>query len=506
MAAIALMVALPAVSAASGSSCAALVGQRIAGMSIQTARMEHGASWIPPGPPGSPTRHAHMKSPRGFCRIGGVIEGTIRLEVWLPAPDLWNGRLLGAGVGGSAGTLNYSGLADGVDRGFAAASTDAGHTLAEKDWMLDVRAARNYADRGVHLMTVAAKAVIERFYGRAAGYAYFEGCSGGGREAMKEMEEYPKDYNGVLAGAPGVNMPLLSVRHMLVGLWQQDAPEKLTAADWQLMTDRVVAACDALDGVKDGVLEDPRRCQVPWHSLLCRSGQSSGCLTDSKLTLMEKISRPIVSTRGMVIDEGLLPGATARPGPPPPLLMQLFGQGVHHDPHWDAHAFDPDHDLAAVYRQYPHSRADDTDLQPFKNAGGKAILYQGWMDPSVLPMSTVKYYEAVTQRMGGSTVTDRFVRLFMVPGMLHCKGGSGCDRFGAEAGRVQDDARHDALRALIRWVERGEAPDELIASRVEGARVVRTRLLCPYPQEERYRGMGSTDSASNFYCAAPAAS
>jgi feruloyl esterase len=473
-------------------------------MKIQTAQWTHGAKWTLSGPPGSPAGYGHMHSARGYCRVGGLIEGTIRFEVWLPAPDRWNGRLLGTGVGGSAGTLNYSGLADGVDRGFATASTDTGHTLAEKDWMLHSRAARNYADRGVHLMTLAAKAVIERFYGHAAGYAYFEGCSGGGREAMKEMEEYPKDYNGVLAGAPGVNMPLLSVRHMLVGLWQQHASDKLTAADWQLVTDRVVATCDTLDGVKDGVLEDPRRCQVPWKSLLCGPGQSSGCLTASKLALMEKISGPIVSARGMVVDEGLLPGATARPGPPPPLLMQLFGQGVHHDLHWNANAFDPDRDLAAVYRRYPHFRADDTDLQPFKDAGGKAILYQGWMDPSVLPMSTVKYYEAVTQRMGGSPATDRFVRLFMVPGMLHCKGGSGCDRFGGEAGRVQDDARHDALRALIRWVERGKPPNELVASRMKGSRVVRTRLLCPYPQEERYRDSGSTNSAGDFYCAPPA--
>ncbi|MGH7106506.1 MAG: tannase/feruloyl esterase family alpha/beta hydrolase [Acetobacteraceae bacterium] len=472
-------------------------------MKVLTAQWAHGAEWALPGPSGAPARQARMRSARGFCRVGGVIERTIRLEVWLPAPDLWNGRLLGAGVGGSAGTLNYSGMTDGVERGFAAASTDTGHTLAEKDWMLDPRAARNYADRGVHLMTVAAKAVIARFYGRPARFAYFEGCSGGGREAMKEMEEYPRDYNGVLAGAPGVNMPLLSVRHMLVGLWQQDAPEKLTSADWQLMTHRAVAACDAIDGIKDGVLENPRRCQVPWQSLSCRPGHSSGCLSAPKLALMQKISRPIVTAHGTVVDTGLLPGVTARPGPPPPLLMQLFGQGVHHDPRWDAQAFDPDRDLAAVYRLYPHFRADDTDLQPFRSAGGKAIIYQGWMDPSVIAMSTVSYYEAVARAMGGPEATDRFVRLFVVPGMFHCGRGPGCDRFGGEAGRVQDDASHDALRALIRWVERGEAPKELIASRVKGSRVVRTRLLCPYPQEERYRGSGSTESASSFYCAMP---
>jgi feruloyl esterase len=437
-----------------------------------------------------------------FCRVRFRLEAAINVELWLPGANTWNQRFLGAGVGGSAGTFNYRGMARALNRGFAAASTDTGHSIDQKNWMLDSQAAVNYAHRAVHLMTDASKAIVTSFYGAAARRAYFMGCSGGGREALKEMQLYPQDYDGILAGAPGPNMPLLSVRHMLSALAQENSPTKLEAHDWALVRQAAVKACGADDRVHAGVMADARACRFDVATLSCGGKNAPSCLSAEKIALVKAIAAPTVDEHGVRLDDGLLPGVSARPGPPPTLLLELFGQGVHHDAGWDPARFIPSEDLAAVYRDFPDMRADDPNLGAFQSLGHKAIVYQGWMDPSVLAQSTVAYYEKVAARAGSVSKAQEFIRLFMVPGMLHCGGGDGTDLFGGEAGSVSLDPSHDALSGLIQWVETDRAPQEIVAARMQNNEVVRTRPLCAYPQVAHYEGRGDVEDAANFQCSA----
>ncbi len=496
--ALAFLAASASGAAAAPTRCASLRGRNVGG-----ARIVSAVTFVPGVPAtrwlafeGAPPVH------RAFCRVFARVDQVIGYELWLPDPAHWNRRFLGAGVGGSAGTYNFRELAIGVERGFAVASTDTGHLASNVHWMLNATAAADYAYRGVHRMTSTAKAIVDAYYGRRAAHAYFTGCSGGGREGLKELQRYPSDYDGILAGAPGPNMPLLSVRHMLSGLWQQRSGITIADSDWHLVQRQAVRACDKLDGLADGVVEDPRRCHVNLDELLCRAGQTEGCLTPAKLALVKRIVGPIRDAAGTVYDTGLLPGVRSRPGPPPALVAQLFGDGAHHDPNWNPLSFDPAADLAAVYREQPELRADDPDVGAFDRHGGKLILYQGWMDPSVIAQQSVDYFKRLVARSGGAAVASRFARLYMVPGMYHCRGGDSTDRFGGEAGSVVDDPRHDALSALIAWRESGRAPGALIAAKVAGGRVVRTRPLCPFPERAAYRG-GPAGAASSFACVAP---
>jgi feruloyl esterase len=438
-----------------------------------------------------------------FCRVRFRIETAINVELWLPDAKTWNHRFLGAGVGGSAGTFNFRGLARGINRGFAAASTDTGHSIDQKNWMLDRQAAVNYAHRAVHLMTNASQEILKSFYRAAAKRAYFMGCSGGGREALKEMQLYPEDYDGILAGAPGPNMPLLSVRHMLSALAQERSPTKLDALDWAIVRQGAAKACGADDDVNRGVILDPRNCHFDVATLSCTVDSVHDCLSPDKIALVKAIAAPVIDEHGVQLDDGLLPGVSVRPGSPPALLLELFGQGVHHDAKWDPKQFSPSEDLAAVYREFPDMRADEPNLRALQSLGHKAIVYQGWMDPSVLAQSTVSYYEKVAASAGSMRKAPDFIRLFMVPGMLHCGGGDGTDLFGGEAGSVSLDPERDALSGLIQWVEEGRAPQKLIAARMLNNEVVKTRPLCPYPMVSTYVGRGEVADGANFRCAGP---
>lgn len=451
----------------------------------------------------SPQRMYAGVMPTPFCRVEGVIEGDIGFEVWLPPKDKWTGRFLGAGVGGNAGVFNHTDMARAAPQGFAAATTDSGHKIDDARWMMDPRKQENYAHRAEHLMTVAAKAIVASYYGRPPDYAYFLGCSGGGRQALKEAQLYPADYDGVIAGAPGPDMPMLSARHLWVALHQQRNPAgALTDADWDLVTNAVTAQCDEVDGVKDGVVEDPRACRFDPRSIEC--GTAAGaCLAPAKTATLRAIYAPIVDETGRAIDQGLFPGVRTRPGPPPPLLLELFGQGVHRDPDWNPESFSISRDVAAVYRAMPELRADNPDLSGLRKRGGKLILYTGWADPSVIAQQTLNYHGAVQKKMG-SAATDTFTRLYLAPGVFHCRGGPGPDLFGGSGAPAPiQDADHDLLWALVRWVEEGQAPGRVIASKVTDGKVVRTRPLCPFPKVARYKGQGDTNTAESFECRVP---
>jgi feruloyl esterase len=441
------------------------------------------------------------KASKAFCRVEGVIEGRVGFELWLPAPDVWNRRLLGAGVGGDAGIYNYADLGRGVDAGFAAVTTDSGHKAANAHWMLDRDAVDDYTHRAQHLTNQAARALIQAYYRRPPAYAYFLGCSGGGRQALKEVQDYPGDYDGVVAGAPGPNMPPLSARMMWQGLRDQREPAgALTDADWTLVAKAAVQACDSDDGLADGLVSNPSTCRFDPAALLCRAGAAEACLTPAKLATVRATYAPLRDETGQAIDSGMFPGVRTRPGPPSPLLRAMFADGAHGDPNWNPETFTIAGDLARAKQRLGNLWTNKTDLSAFKARGGKLLIYQGWLDPSVIAQQSLEYYAGVEARMGGPARTRSFARLMMAPGVYHCQGGTGPDRFGGSAAPEPiGDADHDVLSAMVAWVETGKAPERIIASQVEDGRVTRQRPLCVWPRQAIYQG-GDPNRAENFQC------
>lgn len=495
-AACALALGLAAPPLARAADCGDLKGLRLQDVEITAATAVTPApTWSPP-----PQRSYNGAVSTPFCRVEGTIGGGIGFELWLPAPERWTGRFLGAGVGGDAGIFNYADLARGVARGYASATTDSGHKITEPHWMLDAVKVENYAHRAEHLMTVTGKAIAAAYYGKPAAYSYFIGCSGGGRQALKEMQAYPADYDGVVAGAPGPYMMIQSARFMAIAVAEMKHPQAaLTDADWDLVTTRAVSDCDGRDGVVDGVVEQPLACRFELDALEC--GKLAGrCLTPAQIAMVKWIYAPLKDSAGRDLDSGLVPGVRTRPGPPSPLLRAMFADGAHKDVDWDAMSFDVTRDLDLVRKAMPTLAADQTDLSGFKARGGKFILYQGWMDPSIGARQSLDYYGRVRARMGGEAA-DSFTRLFLAPGVLHCGGGAGPDLFGG-SGRPApvDDPDHDLLAAIVAWVEQDRAPERIIASKVVDEKVVRTRPLCAWPKVARYKGTGDTDEAASFTC------
>lgn len=460
-----------------------------------------GGAWAEGMPAG---RGQPASTTRPFCRVRGRIEKTIAFELWLPAKGEWNGKFLGAGVGGAAGTFNFQDLPRGVSRGYAAATTDTGHKMTDPAWMLDAQARENYTHRANHLLAQKAKAIVAGHYGSAPRYSYFIGCSGGGRQGLKELQRFPADYDGIVTGANGPKTPEMTVRRMWELLERDRHPDLMSQADWKLIADKGTEACDARDGVRDGLVEDPRACNFKVASLQCRSGQTGGCLSAEQVRFAERFYAPLRDSTGRALDKGILPGVLVDSGRSQ-LAIGTFGQAIRGLRDWNGADFDAARDLAAIDRVMPQLRADDPDISAFRNRGGKLIQYTGWLDGAVAARMVIDYHEALTRRMGGPSATDRFARLYMLPGVHHCSGGPGADQIGG-SGRDAPiaDARHDLLTAMEQWVEQGRAPDGMIASRVESGTVTRTRLICPYPQQARYRG-GDPDSATSFRCAAPGA-
>ena len=478
------------------AACAALVGSH--GGSVVVSR----ATPIAGSPPWMlATDSSYRPRPVAvpMCRVEGTIEGTIGFELWLP--ERWNGRLLGAGVGGDAGQFNYADLSIRIGEGFAAVTTDAGHKRSQPRWMSVAKARVDYEHRAVHLTAQAAKALVGRFYGKAADRSYFTGCSGGGRQALKEMQNYAGDYDGVIAGAPGPYMPLISVRMLWGALLQKANPDgALSDADWALYERRATEACDKADGVADGIVENPLACTFRTAVLLCRPGQTADCLTAPKLAMLDRIVAPMPDEAGRPMDKGLLPGVRTRPGPPSPLLRAMWADAVYNNPDWDEDRFQRTADLAAANRVMPELRADRVRIAPFLMRGGKAIIYQGWADPSVIAGPTVDYYARLGQANGGAAKLGDSVRLFMVPGVYHCRGGPGADAFGGSGQTAwPDDPSRDMLWSLIRWVEGGNAPDRIVATKFTYGASRFTRALCAFPNAAVFEG-GNPDRAESYAC------
>jgi feruloyl esterase len=487
-----LFAGLAAPACARATDCAALARLRLPDVRIITAEaIPGGARWAFPPSPFNVFMGPAAATDRRFCRIAGVIEREIRFEIWLP-PE-WNGRFLGVGNAGLTGGINYPAMSRGLDRGFAAASTDTGHETPtgffDSSWVPGhPDRVENFGHRAHHLLADRAKRIVRAFYGRPADFAYYDGCSSGGWQGLTEAQLYPADYDGIVAGAPANNFIRLQTRGFwLEALVRADPAGNLGQSEIAVLNAAAVAQCDPADGVRDGIIGDPLSCGFDPGALLCRPGQSGQCLSRAQVDRARLVYGPRRTPGGLALYPGNawgVPFVTAIPGMPlsQPMLMDMLPAS---ERRWTAESFDPDRDLRPLEARFGAMLgAWNTDLGPFARRGGRLIVYHGWADALLSPYNSIAYLDAVNARMGAAQVA-RFYRLFMVPGMDHCRGGPGTDQF-------------DALGAVMLWRERGQAPDRITASG-NG----RTRPLCPHPQVAVHSGSGSSNDAANFQCRAP---
>jgi feruloyl esterase len=430
-----------------------------------------------------------------FCRVTATLkpstDSDIRIEVWLPSAD-WNHKYQAVGNGGWAGIISYSELADALRGGYAASSTDTGHVggsgsfaLGHPEKLID------FGWRSEHEMTVKSKAIIEAFYGEAPRLSYWNGCSTGGRQGLKEAQKFPDDYDGIIAGAPANRNAL--------ALWVASAEHKESGSyippeKYPAIHQAAIAACDANDGVKDGLIQDPAKCKFDPRTIECKGADSPSCLTAPQVEAARKIYSNATNPRtGETLFPSLARGsemgwAVLGAPEPSPIILDQYKYVVYKDPAWDWRTFDFDKDV--VRSDQPESvvmNATDPNLTPFFAHHGKLLLYHGWADPNISPFATIQYYKSVLDTPGGAAKAADSIRLFLEPGMGHCGGGEGPNQF-------------DKVGAMETWVEKGAAPQQMIASHSTAGKVDRTRPLCPYPQTAKYKGSGSTDEAANFVC------
>lgn len=463
-----------------------------------------------------------------FCRI--VARATpspasnIIIEIWLPRADAWNAKILATGNGGFAGTVRSSALAGGLKRGYAVANTDMGtypagfQGLGYEAGNGRPEAVKDWGYRATHEMAELTKAVVTRYYGRAARHSYYSGCSTGGHQGLTEAQRFPEDFDAMLVGAAGHNRTHLHEMFTSLALIARRPGATMSPAAIKLWSDAMLKACVGKDGGApgDAFLTDPTQCSYSPRALLCKPGQSDGCLQAGQVAALEAIYGGTRNPRtgGLIYPpevrgiEGLLglmlSGRPAGSGAVPGELNRwVFG------PDWDPASFDFDKDMARVDAALaPIVNAMNPDLSKFAAHGGKLIMFHGWADPVVSPIDSVLYYDRI--HADGHARQD-FVRLFMAPGVSHCAGGAGPDQFGQGAEFAPGDPDSDLLAALDRWSETGTAPETVIARKYAnsspfggppppGAVAIAERPLCAYPKVARYDGKGDAAKAASFTC------
>jgi feruloyl esterase len=442
-----------------------------------------------------------------FCRVAATLtpsrDSDIKIEVWLPmgSPSVtrsaareggWNGKLEAVGNGGWAGTISYPALATALAAGYAAVSTDTGHVGGDAKFMVGhPEKLVDFEERAVHEMTVTAKAIAAAYYGSAPQKAYFNGCSTGGRQALTAVQRYPLDFDAIVAGAPAN-----AARRQTFGqvwLWQathKDDASLLSPDMYAVLHKAALAQCDALDGVTDGVIENPLKCKFDPSVTLCKSGSGADCLTAPQVEAAKKIYAGASHAKThQALYPGLEPGSEngwnmSVANRPVGYAEDFFKYVVYNNAEWNPNSLDYDAAVAAVDKLKTGLDATNADLSKFTGHGGKLLIYHGWGDPGIPPQNSVNYYESVVKTTKHARDS---VRLFMVPGMAHCGGGDGTSTF-------------DMVAAVDKWVGTNSAPATIPASKVVDGKVVRTRPLCAYPAVATYKGSGSTDDAANFSC------
>jgi feruloyl esterase len=487
---------------AAGRSCDSLTTLTLDHATVTGAAVVSAGGFKAPGNGGGQNGARFAELP-AFCRVAATLtpsaDSDIKIEVWMPASG-WNGKFEAVGNGGWAGTISYPAMAQALARGYATTSTDSGHStpggsfaLGHPEKLID------YAYRSEHEMTVKAKAIVDAFYGNAPTRSYFNGCSTGGRQALTEATRYPNDFDGIIAGAAANPKTHLDTWRIWMGLQTLKDPEtRIPKEKYPAIHKAVLAACDAGDGLKDGLISDPTSCHFDPQVIACKQGDGADCLTPKQVQSVKTILGPFKSpSTGEVLFGSYQPGTELAwglliGGPDPyDTALDQFRYMVFDDPKWDWRTFDVDRDLAKADQKLKGllTAIDPKTLSAFFGHGGKLITYQGWSDQDISPMASINFYRGVKGALGDANAT-RSMDLFMVPGMGHCGGGEGPNTF-------------DMMPSLEQWIEKGQAPARVEASHSANGKVDRTRPLCPYPQVARYTGTGSIDAAANFTCQQP---
>jgi len=461
-----------------------------------------------------------------FCRVAGELHPTpdsrIRFEVWLPS-DSWNGRILGTGNGGFAGAIYYFQFAAYLKRGFAVSGTDSGHEAENTDatwaWQHPEKV-KDFGWRAIHLTADTAKKITDAFYGKPANKSYFDACSDGGREALMEAQRFPGDYDGILAGAPANAWSTMLAAGAGAMQTLMDDPNAYVPERKLASIERAsLAACDALDGVRDHVIGDPAQCHFDPQVLLCKNGDAGDCLTQPQINTVKALYSGIKDAHGALIFPGSSMGDETswgrwvigdNPGAAlgPRFVENYFRYMVTGDPKANVLATSVDNLLRQSRdKEAANLDAINPDLSPFAARGAKLILYHGWNDPAISPQNTVDYFESVEHRMGAGKVAT-FARLYMVPGAEHCAQGPGASSFGQLGMPTAKGPKYGLFDSLQNWVENGSPDDTVIATHFSAGKngamaPAFTRPLCAWPKVARYSGSGDPNEAASFACAAP---
>jgi feruloyl esterase len=502
LATIALLLAgTPAFGAPAPGSCASLASLALPNARVTSAVDVPAGTFVQPAGGANAAATKAFAALPAFCRVlvtaTPTSDSDIKVEVWLPVSG-WNGKFQAVGNGGWGGTIAYPALAAAVAGGYASASTDTGHStpgaafaVGHPEKLID------FAHRGVHEMTLHAKAAINAYYGTGPSLSLWTGCSTGGRQGITAASRYPGDFDAIIAGAsPDPLARLHGVRVALNRMVHRAAGSYIPPEKYAVVHQAVLDACDKLDGVRDGVLESPSRCRFDPKVLECKGADGPSCLTQAQVETARALYAPVKHPRnGRILYSPLLQYGSelnwaTLAGPNP------FGNAVEgmrfvlfNDANWDPRTFNPATDIDQMDKAGAVLDAAHPNLRPFFDRGGRLLMYHGWNDQQVPATSSVNYYNRVLEA-AGKEAAGKSIQLYMVPGMNHCQGGVGTDTF-------------DRIAAMDQWIAQGRAPAEIIASHSTGGKVDRTRPLCPYPQVARYKGNGSTDAAVNFSCALP---
>ena len=505
--------------ATAAPNCDALNGLKLADTSITEARVNSSGAFTPPG-----ARSRPLEKLPTFCAVKGILKPTptsaIQFEVWLPESG-WNGKLHVVGNGGLAGTISYAAMADALRDGFAAASTDTGHTSTEPStWLEDRERLIDYSYRGLHLTTVNAKSILQSYYTQPAKYAYYSGCSTGGKQGLMDAQRFPADFDGILAG----DAANVWTRQMASEVWNgvvTSSPDtNLPKEKLQLVQDRAIAACDLLDGAADGLVSNPIKCHFDPGTLQCSGADSPNCLTKGQVEAVRNVyGGPKNPLTGKAVYPGMYPGGEMgwasgvvinRTTTSGVSSNAFWSYALFHNKDWPFRTLDFARDLERADKELaPITDATDPNLEPFRRLNHKLIYYHGAADPLIPAQNGVNYFESVVVTQKSLDRTQGFYRTFLVPGLYHCSGGPGPIAFGTsgEAPAGQSDADHDIFKALQRWVESGNAPAKVIATKYvdnDAAKgVAFQRPLCPHPQVPMYKGSGDLNDAGNFSCVAP---
>jgi len=523
MGALALAFTLAVADPAAARDCASVAATAVAGADITATLQPAGPFQVPAelGP-------ATMVDLPAFCRVKGVLrpsrDSQIAFELWLPAEN-WNGRFQGVGNGGFAGTIPYGGLAAALRSGHAAAASDTGHAAG----VTDAKWARGHPQkvvdfgwRAVHLTAVVGKALTRAYYGADPRKSYFVSCSNGGRQGLMEAQRFPSDYDGIVAGAPAYNWTGLFTGFVWNAQWLAKPGAMTPAAKATAIASAVLAQCDKLDGLADGLISDPRRCSFDPRTMRCADAETNSCLTDPQIAALGAIRQGPRNPDGKQIYFGFPPGGETAPGSagwdmwifgaaPGASIQNAFGSNfvkyiVGTGDGWTPSDFNFGRDFERLRaRTASVFNATNPDLSRFAARGGKLILFHGWSDAAIPAQGTIAYRDAVARKMG-SARTQSFVRLFMVPGMHHCGGGVGPSEFGQDGpSRENDDPTTSLTAALQTWAEKGRAPEQVIASQapVPGApagTAIRTGLICAYPRRAELLEGGDPLRAQGYRC------